>query len=46
MTDGRGRDQIKIEFTRQSLLNNLEMQQPQEAAAEAEAEGGRGFHLE
>ena len=44
--DGRGcGDQIKIEFALQSLLNDLIMQQPEEAAAEAEAQrqGGLGF---
>ena len=42
----RGRDQIEIEFALQPLLNDLEMQQPKEAAAKAEAQRRRGFHLE
>ena len=41
----RGRDQVEVELALQPLLNDLEMQQPEKAAAEAEAERGRGFHL-
>src|SRR5262249_7690504 len=37
---GRGRDQIEIEFARQPLLNNFEMQQSEKSAAETEAERG------
>ena len=36
----RGRDQVEIELALQPLLDDLEMQQPEEAAAEAEAERG------
>ncbi len=41
----RGRDQIQIELAREPLLDDLQMQEPEEAAAEAEAEGRRGLHL-
>ncbi len=41
----RGGDQIEIVFALQALLNDLHMQQTQEAAAEAEAERGRAFRL-
>jgi len=34
----RGRDQVEIEFARQPLLDDLEVQEAEEAAAEAEAE--------
>jgi hypothetical protein len=43
---GGGGDQIEVELAAQPLLDDLEMQEPEEAAAEAEAERGRGFHLE
>ena len=42
----RGRDQVEVELALQPLLDDLEVQQAEEAAAEAEAERGRGFHLE
>ena len=42
---GRGRDEVEVELARQALLNDLQMQQPEEAAAEAEAKGRRGLHL-
>ena len=42
---GRGRDQIEIEFALEPLLDDLQMQEPEEAAAEAEAERGGGLHL-
>src|SRR5690606_15214821 len=43
---GRGRDQFDVELALQTLLDDLEMQEPKEAAAEAKAERGRGLHLE
>ena len=43
---GRGGDQVEIELALQPLLDDLEMQQAEEAAAEAEAQGGRGLRLE
>ena len=43
---GRGGDQVEVEFALEPLLDDFQMQQPEEAAAEAEAERGRGFHLE
>ena len=42
----RGRDQVEIELALQTLGDDLEMQQAEEAAAEAEAERGRAFRLE
>ena len=36
----RGGDQVEIVFAGQPLLDDLEVEQPQEAAAEAEAERG------
>ena len=42
---GRGGDQVEVELALQPLLDDLEMQQPEEAAAEAEAERRRGLHL-
>ena len=41
----RGRDQVEVELALQPLLDDLEVQQAEEAAAEAEAERGGGFHL-
>ena len=41
----RGSDQIEVEFPRQPLLDDLQVQQPQEAAAESEAQRGRGLRL-
>ena len=40
---GGGGDQVEIELAGEALLDDFEMQQAQEAAAEAEAEGGRWF---
>ena len=42
---GRGGDEIEVELAGQPLLDDLEVQEPEEAAAEAEAERGAGFHL-
>jgi hypothetical protein len=42
---GRG-DQVEIELALQPLLDDFQVQQPEEAAAEAEAERRGGFHLE
>ena len=42
---GRGRDQVEVEFARQPLLDDLEMQQAEKPAAEAEAERHRGLGL-
>uniref|UniRef100_A0A0N4ZLE2 Glucosamine_iso domain-containing protein n=1 Tax=Parastrongyloides trichosuri TaxID=131310 RepID=A0A0N4ZLE2_PARTI len=41
----RRRDQVEVELAAQALLNDLEVQQAEEAAAEAEAQGGRALHL-
>ena len=41
----RGRDQVEVEFALQPLLDDLEVQQPEKAAAEAEAQRRRGLHL-
>ena len=41
----RGRDQIEVEFAGQPLLDDLQVQQAQETAAEAEAEGGGGLRV-
>ena len=38
MTRGRGRDQVEIELAGEALLNDFQMQQAEEAAAEAEAQ--------
>ena len=44
--DARRRgDQVDIELALEPLADDLEMQQPEKAAAEAEAERGRGLHL-
>ena len=44
--DGRrGRDQVEIEFALQPLLNDFQMQQPQKAAAKAEAQRRGAFRL-
>ena len=45
--DDRGRrgDQVDIELALEPLADDLEMQQPEKAAAEAEAERGGGLHL-
>ena len=42
---GRSRDEVEVELARQALLDDLQMQQAQESAAEAEAKGRRGLHL-
>ena len=41
----RGRDQVEVELARQPLLDDLQMQEAEEAAAEAEAERGGGLRL-
>ena len=41
----RGGDEVEVELALQPLLDDLEVEQAEEAAAEAEAEGGRGLHL-
>src|SRR5690606_40671917 len=38
-------DEVEIEMTLEPLLHDLEMEQPQEAAAEAETECGRRLRL-
>src|SRR5439155_18743802 len=43
---GGGGDQIDIELALEALLDNLEMQQAEQAAAEAEAERNRILRLE
>jgi hypothetical protein len=45
MTTGRGGDQLDIVFALQPVADDLEVQKPEEPAAEAEAEGGGGLHL-
>ena len=42
----RGRDQVHVELALEPLLDDLHVQQAEEAAAEAEAERGRGLRLE
>ena len=42
---GRGRDEIEVELALEPLLDDLEMQEPEKAAAEAEAERGGRLHL-
>ena len=42
---GRRGDQVDIELALEPLADDLEMQQPEKAAAEAEAERGGGLHL-
>ena len=42
---GRGRDQVEVEFARQPLLNDFEVQQAEKAAAKAEAQRHRGLGL-
>ncbi len=41
----RGGDEVEVELALQPLLDDLEVQQAEEAAAEAEAERGGGLHL-
>ncbi len=43
---GRGGDEVEVVFARQALLDDLEVEEAEEAAAEAEAERGAGLHLE
>ena len=42
----RGGDEVEVIFARQPLLDDLEVEQAEEAAAEAEAQRGAGLHLE
>ena len=42
----RGGDQVEVVFAGQPLLDDLQVEQPEEPAAEAEAERGAGLHLE
>ena len=41
----RGGDQFQVEFAGQPLLDDLQMQQAEEAAAKAEAQRGGGFRV-
>ena len=41
----RGRDEVEIELTSQPFLDDLQVQQTEETAAEAEAKRGRSLHL-
>ncbi|MCY1171193.1 hypothetical protein D9M73_112970 [compost metagenome] len=41
-----GGDEVEVVLARQALLDDFEVEQPEEAAAEAETERGAGFHLE
>ncbi len=43
---GRGGDEVEVEFALEALLDDLHVEQAEEAAAEAEAEGDGGFRLE
>ena len=43
---GRGGDEVEVVFALETLLNDLHVQQAEEAAAEAEAESGGAFRLE
>ena len=43
---GRGGDELEIEFAFEALLNDFHVEQAEEAAAEAEAEGDGTFGLE
>ena len=43
---GRRRDEVLVELALEPLLDDLHVQQAEEAAAEAEAERGRRFRLE
>src|SRR6202000_813205 len=40
-----GRDQVQIELAAEALLDDLQVQEAEEAAAEAEAQRRRGLHL-
>ena len=42
---GRGGDEVEVELAGEALLHDLQMQQAEEAAAEAVAERRRGFRL-
>ena len=42
---GRGGDQVQIIFAFQPVADHLQVQQPQKAAAEAEAKRGRSLHF-
>ena len=42
---GGGDDEVEVELALEPLLDDLEMQQTQEAAAEAEAQGDRALRL-
>src|SRR5205085_6506370 len=42
----RGGDEVEVVFAGQPLLDDLEVEEAEEAAAEAEAQGGAGLHLE
>ena len=42
---GRGGDQVDVVFAFQPVADDLKVQQAEEAAAEAEAERGGGFHF-
>ena len=41
----RRRDEVEVELAAQALLDDFEVEQAEEATAEAEAERGGGFHL-
>ena len=43
---GRGGDEVEVELALQALLNDFHVEQAEEAAAEAEAEGDGAFGLE
>ena len=43
---GRGGDQLDVIFALDPVADDFEVQKAQKAAAEAETEGGGGFHLE
>ena len=43
---GRGGDEVEVVLALEALLNDLEMQQAEEAAAEAEAQRDGGLRLE
>ena len=47
LVDDRGGcgDEVEVELALEPLLDDLEVQEPEEAAAEAEAERGRSLHL-
>ena len=45
MTDGAVADEIEVELALQPLLDDLEMQEPEKAAAKPEAERRRRLHL-